>query len=277
MDVSWKIVARGIVSPEGPAANEQGEIFLVSRWIGRILKVDGTGKTSELAHTGGKPQSVALLPSGDLLVPDAKNRTLYRLTRDGQLMTICDHVESQPLLGPNDLLIGPNNVVYLTDPGNDLETPGQVLRVDLNNGAAAVLTEGLFFPNGIALSDDAQTLYVAESAYRRVWRFPLIDQGRRLGTGEVFHQFDDFYPDGMALDITGRLIVALHGGGILAVLSPSGEYTDSIPTGGRGCTNCVFGGSNFQILFVTEDDQQALICTRWDCPGQRNFSRSLSS
>jgi gluconolactonase len=271
----FTIVASGIRSPEGPAADRMGNVFLVSRWTGLVIMVDAAGQVRELVNTRGKPQSVAMLESGDLLVADAIKRALYRITQHGQISTIADHVDGTPLLGPNDLVVGPKNVVYMTDPGVKMEAVGRVVRVDLENRRVTVLADDLLFPNGITLSEDGHFLYVAESTRHRVWRYPLLDC-RRLGCRELFHQFDDHYPDGMAFDAVGNLLVTLHGAGTLMVLSPSGALLESIFTGGAGCTNCVFGGSDFQTLYVTEDDQQALLRMRWPHPGQSLFSRSLS-
>lgn len=276
MSIIWEQVARGIVSPEGPAVDRQGNAYLVSRWMGRVIKVDVAGHVDEVLQTHGKPQAVALLPHGDLLVVDAKRHALFRITPDGRLITVLDNVDGMPLLGPNDLVIGTGEVVYFSDPGLDMEAPGQVVRVNLANGEASILVNGLLFPNGITISDDGCYLYVAESTPHRIWRYEMLENGRRLGPGEVFHQFDDFHPDGIAFDATGRLLVTLCGGGTLAVLSPHGELVESISTGGTDCTNCVFGGEGFQMLYLTEDKQEALLRARWPVPGQRRFSRSLS-
>lgn len=271
-----QIVATGITSPEGPAADRHGNIYLVSRWKSLVVKVDAAGNVSEVINTGGKPQAVALLPSGDLLVADCVNHALYRVTPTGQATTVCSIANGKPLLGPNDLLIGPDEIVYMTDPGDDMEALGQVVRVDLRTGTATCLADGLLFPNGIALNHPASHLYVAESTRHRVLRYPLSDNGQRIGNAEVFHQFDDFYPDGMAFDSAGNLLVALHGGGVIAVLAPNGRQIDAIPAGGKQCANCVFGGDDFQTLYIVEDSQQALLKTRWHNPGQQDFSRSLN-
>jgi len=74
IDITWQTAATGIVSPEGPAVDLEGNIFLVSRWTGKVLQVNGRGDVSELVDTGGKPQSIALLPNNDLLLADAKNQ-----------------------------------------------------------------------------------------------------------------------------------------------------------------------------------------------------------
>jgi gluconolactonase len=123
---------------------------------------------------------------------------------------------------------------------------------------------------------------VAETVTRRILRFELDKGGRRLGEPEIFFQFDRNRsdgpdgPDGIAFDAEGNLLVAMCGAGAVAVLSPHGAHLGSVPAGGRNCTNCVFGGEDFQTLYVTEDEQRALLATRWPVPGQRRYSRSLS-
>ena len=274
MDVTWELVANQIISPEGPAVDCAGNVYLVSRWTGRVLKVLVSGTVCEVVHTGGKPQSIAILGSGDLLLADAKNRALQSISSDGRLSVIADAVDGKPFLGPNDLVLEGDQIVYMTDPGMEMEEQGRILRIDLNTKRTEVLDHELLFPNGITISDDGQYLFVAESGRRRVVRFRLLEMGRRLGPAEVFHQFEEGVPDGIALDSTGRLLVALVGPGRLAVLSPKGACLEIIPTGGESCTNCVFGGDDFQTLYVTEDKQEALLKTHWPVPGQRRYSRS---
>lgn len=55
--ILWETVATGIISPEGPAVDRQGNIFLVSRWSGRVVKVSTSGEVSELVQTGGEASS----------------------------------------------------------------------------------------------------------------------------------------------------------------------------------------------------------------------------
>jgi len=275
-DIEWRTVADGILSPEGPAVDRDGHVFLVSRWTGRVMQVDPAGIVSELVQTGGKPQSVAFLPNGDLLLADAKNFAVFRITRQGQLTVVSNQADGRPMLGPNDLVVAVDGIAYVTDPGLEMDGLGQLLRVDIHSGQGTVLAESLRFPNGITLTEDGESLMVAESSLHRVLRFPLIDGGTRVADPEVFCQFDDHYPDGIAFDAEGNLLVTLHGNGCVHAFDPSGTQIAAIPTGGKGSTNCVFGGSDFQTLYVTEDDQQALRAARWPIPGQRRYSRSRS-
>ena len=273
-DIQWNVFGAGIVSPEGPAVNRLGQIFVVSRWTGKVVQVDSSGAVSDLVETGGKPQSVALLESGDLLLADANNRALQKISTSGDLTTLASEVNGEPFMGPNDLVVA-GDVVYLTDPGLAMETLGQVLRIDLKTGTATRLAENLRFPNGVTISDDGGHLMVSESMTHRVLRYELLDQGTRLGEMEVFCEFADHHPDGIAYDAEGNLLVTICGAGELAVVSPAGETVAVIETGGVDCTNCVFGGDDFQTLYLTEDKQEALLATRWPVPGQRRYSRSL--
>src|SRR5262245_14854223 len=128
IDITWKTLATGIISPEGPAVDRAGHVFLVSRWTGRVVRVDPSGEVTDFVHTGGKPQSVALLESGDLLLADARNQALHRISPAGALTTVATSVRGAPFLGPNDLVVADNGVVYMTDPGLDMEAPGQIVR-----------------------------------------------------------------------------------------------------------------------------------------------------
>ena len=277
MDITWNVAAKGIVSPEGPAADLAGNVFLVSRWTGRVVKVDPAGRVSEVVQTRGKPQSVALVESGDLLLADAKHRALYRVSPSGGLATLADSIGGQAFRGPNDLVVADERVVYMTDPGLDMNAPGQILRIEIESGETSVLADGFEFPNGITICADGRFLYVAESVTHRILRFELCEAGHTLGNPEIFYQFPDHHPDGIAFDRQGNLLVTMCGAGTLEVISPQATLIASIPTGGKHPTNCVFGGLDFQTLYMTEDDQEALLQTHWPVPGQRRFSRSVSA
>jgi len=273
-DIQWTIHGGGIVAPEGPAADRSGQVFVVSRWTGKVVKVDGQGEVSLVVETGGKPQSVALEENGDLLLADANNQALQRITTAGELQTIASEVNGESFFGPNDVVVA-GDVVYLTDPGLAMEALGQVLRIELSSGKTNVLAEGLKFPNGITISDDGRFLFVAESMTHRVLRYELLSGGTELGEVHIVCEFPDHHPDGIAFDTAGNLLVTICGAGQLAVVDPNGETLALIEAGGSNSTNCVFGGDDFQTLYLTEDNQEALLTTRWPVPGQRNYSRSL--
>ena len=84
--------------------------------------------------------------------------------------SIADRWEGKRFNSPNDLVISSKGTVFFTDPPYGLEglndSPAKelafngVYRLD-KDGSVQLVDEGLSFPNGIALSPDGNTLYVA--------------------------------------------------------------------------------------------------------------------
>jgi gluconolactonase len=201
------------------------------------------------------------------------NGALERITALGERSTVATAAAGEPFLGPNDLVVAGDRV-YMTDPGLDLEGSGRIVSIELPSGTAHIVADGLRFPNGITMSAAGDALWVAESTSHRILRFSLSSAGE-VGAAEVFYEFADHHPDGIAFDADGNLLVTLCGAGMLHVLDPLADLIDSIPTGGLNCTNCVFGGPAFDTLFLTEDFQEAVLSMQWPVPGQKQYSRSL--
>jgi gluconolactonase len=110
------------------------------------------------------------------------------------------------------------------------------------------------YPNGIALSPDEKTLYVANSDPKKaIWMsFPINTDGT-LGKGKVFFDATAWYgkkkglPDGMKVDHKGNLF-ATGPGGVL-VFTPEGKHLGTIATG-VNTGNCCFGddGSTLYVM-----------------------------
>jgi gluconolactonase len=138
-----------------------------------------------------------------------------------------------------------------------------VYRLDPDGSGWAIrrLTFDTTRPNGLALSPDERTLYVAQSEYgadrkRELRAYPVRDDGS-LGPHRVLH---NFYPhrgiDGMCLDREGN-IVATAGwqesgpGPMIYVFAPNGRVLETHPVPDDRPTNCCFGGPEMETLFVT--------------------------
>jgi gluconolactonase len=116
-------------------------------------------------------------------------------------------------------------------------------------------------PNGLLLSPDEKTLYVAESKYgdgqkRELRAYPIREDGT-LGQYQVLH---NFYPhrgiDGMCLDSEGNLIATAGWeesgpGGMIYVFAPNGRVLETHPVPCNRPTNCTFGGADLRDLYVT--------------------------
>jgi gluconolactonase len=124
-------------------------------------------------------------------------------------------------------------------------------------------------PNGILVSRDQDTLYVAESSFERginreLRAYPIMDDGslgkyRTLFTWGEDHRGVHRGIDGMCLDAEGN-IVATAGwevagaGPMIYVFSPTGRVLETHPVPANRPTNCCFGGPDLSTLFVTSTE-----------------------
>jgi sugar lactone lactonase YvrE len=91
----------------------------------------------------------------------------------------------------------------------------------LDGGAGRVWDERpLSFANGLAL--DGNRLFVAETFEQRVWEVPIAPDGRP-GARRVIATDLPGYPDGLALDRDGNLLISLYEPSRILRLAPSGE------------------------------------------------------
>jgi gluconolactonase len=194
--------------------------------------------------------------------------------RDGTRTTIVESYGDARLNSPNDLVFDSAGRLWFTDPDydhqDDLELGHfSVYRIDDPTDADAPVddlvrvTRDTTNPNGLAISPDEATLYVAQSEYGegnpRELRAYSLEDGR-AAEYEVLH---NFYPhrgiDGMCLDAAGNLVAAAgsHGGGpgpMYYVFTPAGRVMETHPYPGDTPTNCTFGGESRRDLYVTGFD-----------------------
>jgi gluconolactonase len=189
---------------------------------------------------------------------------------DGGVTVLCDNYQGKRLNSPNDLAIDNQGRVWFTDPRygertDDLELDHMsVFRLDpQSNGSweCVRMTYDTTSPNGLLISPDNRTLYVAQSKYgdnqqRELRAYPILDDGT-LGKYTVLH---NFYPhrgiDGMCLDTEGNIIATagweLGGpGGMIYVFTPNGRVLETHPVPCDRPTNCTFGDTDLRTLYVT--------------------------
>lgn len=248
--------------------SEDGGLAVFLRPAG-YMWADPAGK--ELGTNG-----LALDAEGRLLMADHGNRSISRLA--GETFTkeiLVDRYRGRRLNSPNDLVVHSSGAVYFTDPPYGLEglNDSPAKELDFNgvyrldpDGTLTLLTDELTFPNGIALSPDEGTLYVANSDPNRpIWMAYDLREDGTLGGGRVFfdaaplaRQGKRGMPDGMAVDVRGNLF-ATGPGGVL-VFSPDGTHLGTIETG-QATANVAFGGDG-STLYVTADMLLGRIPTR---------------
>lgn len=229
-----------------------------------FMKPSGyTGVADYSKETGSN--GLAMDAKGRLFCCEHGDRRVSVMAPGAGKRTLADSFEGARFNSPNDLVIHPNGDVYFTDPPYGL--PGGALsqvREYPYHGVFRVTPEGkvslisreLERPNGIGLSPDGRTLYVANSHQPRpiLMAFALKEDGS-AGEGRVFYDAGQLKglgaPDGMKVDARGNLF-ATGPGGVL-ILDPGGKLLGRILCT-RPTANVAFGEGG-KTLFITSKDR----------------------
>ena len=248
---------------EGPAYGPGGCVYFSD--IGnRIMKYDpATGKTTEYRKPSGRANGLDFDPKGRLVAAEGANsggnRRVTITETDGKVRVLADKWKGKRFNSPNDVTIDTKGRVYFTDPRyvgdekREIDTES-VYRVDPDGTVEQIITD-VQKPNGIILSPDMKTLYLADSnpkGNQHLLAFPLKEDGT-VGEKKLLHDFGkDRGIDGMVVDVKGNIYGAAGQGktGGVYVFTPEGKKIAFIPTP-EVPTNCVFGDKDRKTLYVT--------------------------
>jgi len=270
-------LAEGFDWSEGPVWISNGQYLLFNdipknttfKWTeGRGIEVylKPSGYTGSSNFTGREPgaNGLALDKDGRLVLCQHGDRRIVRQDKGGKMTVLADRFEGKRFNSPNDLCVKSNGDIYFTDPPYGLpklmsdpnkELPHQGVYRLSSKGDVALVHADLSRPNGIALSPDEKTLYVANSDDKKpvIMAFPVKPDGT-LGPGQVFFDAKPLaqagrrgVPDGLKVDRNGNLF-ATGPGGVL-VISPDGKHLGTIETG-ELTSNCNWGDDG-STLYIT--------------------------
>jgi sugar lactone lactonase YvrE len=198
--------------PEGLAIDADGNVWCGGE-EGEIFRIaaDGSG-IEQIAGTGGFTLGMAFDRQGRLYTCDLKHGAVFRLdpaTRE--VSRFADGDGTARIKIPNVPVVDTRrNCLYVSD-SHDFQRAGPgVWRFDLDTGAGSLwYSRDLRFANGMALSADRGTLYVAETFARRVTAIPIGPDGA-AGEARAFVEEIPGLPDGLVLDDEGRLYVCCY-------------------------------------------------------------------
>jgi len=189
--------------------------------------------------------------SQHVLACEHKGRRVVRYGPELQTETVASHYRGRRLNSPNDLIVAGDGSVIFTDPAygvaheeRELDYQG-VYRVSPVSGELDLLLDDFDKPNGLALSPDEQTLYVADTGrgYIRAFDFDTAGRPKNSRTHCRVER-----PDGIRVDSAGRIFAAGLKG--IEVFSPDGTTLASLAMSERPA-NLAFGDSDGKSLFVT--------------------------
>ena len=250
---------------EGPACGPDGSIYAVNfaeqGTIGRISP-SGKGEIFLRLPADSVGNGIRFDRAGNMYIADYVNHQVFKVAPGTSKPAVfaADAMMNQP----NDLAISSGGTLYASDPNWPAKT-GQLWKITVD-GRTVRLAEKMGTTNGIEVSPDGRTLYVNESAQRKIWSF-AIDSDGNLSGKKLFKSFDDHGFDGMRCDVDGNLYVTRYGKGVVVKLSPSGEVLAEIDVLGKKPSNICFGGPDGRTAYVTEVEHTRIVSFRVERPG----------
>ena len=207
-----------------------------------------TGKTAVHRENSGKTNGLWSTPADALLACEGGNRRLTRTDADGNLVVLADGFEGKKLNSPNDLVQDGSGGIYFSDPryGNrdDMEMEIEGVYYYSRSKKLTRVIDDLGKPNGVLLSNDGKTLYVADTVGKKIHAYDVT------GEGTIANK-RDFAPigsDGLTIDERGNLYATWQGK--VWIFSPEGKDLAQIECP-EGPANCTLGGPNGNTLYIT--------------------------
>jgi sugar lactone lactonase YvrE len=129
---------------------------------------------------------------------------------------------------------------------------GALYRLAADGTVTTVLT-GVSISNGLAWSPDGRILYYVDTPTGRVDAFDYAPAPGAITNRRPVVEIEPGagYPDGLTVDETGALWVALWEGGCVRRYTPQGALTGVVRVPAARVTSCVFGGEQLDELYVT--------------------------
>jgi gluconolactonase len=248
----WETIAEGFGFTEGPVWHRRGSLLFSDIPNSRIHRWRD-GETSVYREPSGQSNGLTFDEQGRLVACHHETRCVTRETAHEPL-PIATHFEGKRLNSPNDVVVRSDGRIFFTDPPYGIreeqrELPYNGVFTIAPQGSLALLIDDFDRPNGLALSPDEHTLYIADTQRMHVRAFDVDREGALSGDRVFAEMREDGRPDGMKVDRDGRLYVSA---GTVQVFAADGR-----PLGVIDCpqspANCAWGGdgSDFYITART--------------------------
>ncbi len=296
------IMATGLQFPEGPIAMPDGSVILVEIARETLSRVHPDGRVEVIVSIPGGPNGAAFGPDGRVYVCNNGGFSWYRENgvhrpifqsegyvgggvdavdlNTGKIERLYDSCGDHGLRGPNDIVFDRSGDFWFTDLGKrrprDMDR-GFVYWARADGSEIREVIGPIMTPNGIGLSPDEKTLYVAETESGRLWAWEIVGRGELRKRpwpsphgGELVHGVGGSTRfDSLAVAASGNICVAaLHSGSVVEIVA-DGSRAIHHPMPDLGVTNICFGGPDMRTAYVTLSNEGKLGRMEWREPGLR--------
>jgi gluconolactonase len=251
-----EVLGTGYGFCEGPAADAQGNIYFSDGRKDSIHFYELGRPVRLFVDDSTDANGMMLNSQGELYVCEgAAHRVVAFDVKTKQKRVLASQVDGIQFNEPNDLAIDHQNGFYFTDPNYQHRGQETVMKEDTYycspEGQLTRVSTVCVKPNGVLLSPDEKTLYLADSRGEVIYRYDVVGPGK-LANETLWIEGLAAHPDGMTLDEQGNLYVCCGRAGLKVYSSrrkPVGVI--EVPY----ASNCCFGGRDFTTLFITSSDK----------------------
>lgn len=255
-----ELIKDGFQGTEGPIALPDGSLLFTEPQANRVNRISAAGEVSVFLNDTNGTNALAFTRSGDLVAVQIGKPRLAVIYPADRVKIQADRFEGLAFFRPNDLVADRKGGIYFTDPSTPPkpETPAppppSVYYLTPEQKLLRLTTD-ITRPNGIQLSPDEKTLYVANTWGEFVLAYDIGADGTISGRRD-FAQLVGFQKtetgftsgaDGLAVDASGRLFVATTVG--IQVFTSAGVSLGIIPIPLQP-QNLAFAGVDKKTLYV---------------------------
>jgi gluconolactonase len=249
-------LATGYSFTEGPVYDGKGSLYFANLYFSatpsQIVRYDESTGTSEIVdQNSGMANGMYLDQHGHIVSMDMGRAQVSRRGLDD--ISVVDEVLASEWNGrefnsTNDLVIAEDGGIYFSDPDylSRNAQPEAVYYLSPSGELSQVIS-GFRRPNGIVLSPDGGTLYLAVSEESRIMAYDVGADG--LPSKEREFAKTSGGPDGLTVDPAGNLYAAV--GGTVSVWDSLGQPLFKLPVPEPHVSNVTFGGTEGRTLYIT--------------------------
>jgi len=220
--------------PEHIVLARDGKLYAAMA-SGNIVRMNPDGSAQEVfVNTGGRVLGFDFDAAGRLIAADAV-KGLLAIGPDRRVTLLTDRVGGDPIRYADAVVVAKSGKIYFSDAsgrfgpaqwGGTFEAAvldiieqactGRILEYDPAANTTRIVARGFSFANGVALSGDEQTLFVAETGKYRVWKLGVaaadldVSQGPSPQASILFDNLPG-YPDNLMRGQDGRIWLGFSG------------------------------------------------------------------
>lgn len=229
---------------DGPAWDGSSSLYFPDVKGEKLYRYLPKGEKIEVVMENAGRISASYFSHGALYLSDNAAGRMARLAKGKKEYLTEAEGSGKDLARPNDLVVDSSGGIYFT-----LTRQGRVMyrRPD---GELIVAVPKVESPNGITMSPDGSTLYVAEYRPKKIQAYDIQADGTATNGRELAAMDDGeaLGADGMTIDRAGNVYCA--GATDIWIWSPSGKLLAKIACPTRPI-NCAFGDSDSRSLYIT--------------------------